>query len=374
MKEHKYIIFCDEHYNPLGAIRSLGEIGIRPDAIIIKNKLKISSSSKYLDRIYYVKDHAQGYKLLLEKYGNSKSEQKPFIITCDDKATSYLDMHYDEIKDKFYFNNAGSTGRITEYMNKYNINSLAEKHGLKVLNNMVTDLGNVPDNFSYPLITKSISSILGGWKDDVFICQNENELKNAFDKIKSPQILLQKYVEKKNELCLDGFAFNKGKDIFISIASTYDYIIPGTYSSYMTIKNFRDTELYNILKAIFAEIGFEGIFSVEFLIDKFDNLYFLEINFRNSTWSYASTCAGMNLLKGWTYSMLHGKLPENFEQAVPKNYKAVVEISDFKQRVLNRRISLIQWVKEIKQADCKFYYNHKDPKPFWTSLFSKLGF
>lgn len=46
---------------------------------------------------------------------------------------------------------------------------------------------------------------------------------------------------------------------------------------------------------MFSEIGFEGIFEVEFMGDADGKLWFLEINFRNSTWSLASMKAGMPL-------------------------------------------------------------------------------
>lgn len=39
---------------------------------------------------------------------------------------------------------------------------------------------------------------------------------------------------------------------------------------------------------MFSEIQFEGIFEVEFMVDADGKLCFLEINFRNSTWSLAS--------------------------------------------------------------------------------------
>lgn len=35
--EREFIVLCGEHYNPLGIIRSLGEAGIKPIAIVKKN-------------------------------------------------------------------------------------------------------------------------------------------------------------------------------------------------------------------------------------------------------------------------------------------------------------------------------------------------
>ena len=50
----KYIIFGFEHYNPLGIVRSLGENGIKPYGIIIRNSRKITSKSKFFKRVFFV--------------------------------------------------------------------------------------------------------------------------------------------------------------------------------------------------------------------------------------------------------------------------------------------------------------------------------
>lgn len=44
---HKCIVFAEEHYNPLGVIRSLGESGIKSIGIFINSKEKLASKSKY---------------------------------------------------------------------------------------------------------------------------------------------------------------------------------------------------------------------------------------------------------------------------------------------------------------------------------------
>lgn len=211
-------IFCEEHYNPLGVIRSLGEKGIRPVVIIQrKSGIPYASKSKYIKKLYKVNTIEEGFKLLVEKYGNL--EEKPFVFTCDDKRTALLDENYDLLKDKFYFFNAGQKNRISEFIDKSNIYKLAEKYGLKVLKAVTVKKGEIPADLQYPIITKPVSSNLGAWKLDMFICHNEQELKDAYKKIQAPLIILQKYIVKKNEYCLDGYSINNGKDVFISIAS-----------------------------------------------------------------------------------------------------------------------------------------------------------
>lgn len=93
----------------------------------------------------------------------------------------------------------------------------------------------------------------------MIICHNENDLRNAYKVIRSPKVLLQKYIVKKNELCMEGCSVNRGEDVLISIASTYNYKLDDSYSPYMTVSNLENDELRKKLKEMIADIGFEGI-------------------------------------------------------------------------------------------------------------------
>ena len=367
---HKFIVWGFEHYNPLGIVRSLGEEGIKSYVIIIRGTTgPITSVSKYIKEKFFVDSAEEGYELLLEKFGENESD-KPFVITSDDTVTSLIDMRYEELKDKFVFFNAGENGRITFYMDKSNINELAKKHGLKVLPTYRVKIGEIPDDIEFPVITKAVSSIKPGWKANVFVCHNRNELLEAYKHIQSEEILLQKYLTKKNELCLDGFSVANGRELSITIASNYNSVNKSSYSNNMTIFKLDNPDIEIPLRSMMREIGFEGIWSTEFLVDQNNDLFFLEVNFRNSTWSYAATCLGMNMVIAWSKGMWSGKIPQDFEKNIPTGYMAIAELEDYRDRVKTHKISLIRWLRELKKYDCKFLYNKWDMKPFWSAIFS----
>lgn len=361
----KFIVFALDHYNPLGAIRSLGEQGINPIFIAVKHRADLGTKSKYVSKVHKVDSVEEGYQILLSLYGNES--QKPFLITCDDRTTGYLDERYDELKDKFVFFNAGKSGRINEFMDKNNILEIAKKHGLSVLETRVLKNGDIPGDLVYPIITKSISPNVGGWKSDVHICKNADELKEAYKTIQAPTILVQRFIEKKNELCLDGYCANKGKDFFVGIASMYKYLIPGYYSPYMDVFEFNNKKVYSSLKHMLKDIGFEGVFSIEFLVDENDELWFLEVNFRNSTWSYASTVAGMPLPYLWALAMKEKRIPKDSYKSFSK-FEAMAEPIDYGKRVETSEISLAEWLYDFKRAKCTYYYNELDTKPFDTVI------
>lgn len=363
LKDYLVIVIGEEHYNPLGMIRALGQCGIQPIFIAIKGKSTVASKSKYILRSHFVTSAEEACHILLEKYGNEKN--RSFVLTSDDDIQSLLDQRYEELKDKFILFHAGKTGRVTKFMNKMEILNIAERHGLKVLKTVVTKRGVIPEDLEYPIITKSISPNVGGWKSDVHICYSEEELLKAFENILSPTVLIQKFINKKNEYCLDGFSVNRGKELFIPIASTYNYLIQGYYSPYMTVHPFEDKkDIRECLNSMFEEIGYEGIFSIEFLIDSDGTYYFSEVNFRNSTWSYIAALLGMPIPVLWMEAMLDGKINENWYKPIPANYTAMVEPIDYNKRVNERIIEVADWLMDFKKTDCLFYMDEEDPEPF----------
>lgn len=374
--QHLFIVFAIEHYNPLGVIRVLGFEGIRPDYIAIKGRVELSSHSRFINRCYRVDNVEDGYKVLMEKYADvyQKTGKKPFILCSDDKTIGYLDLHYDDLKDRFILYNAGKQGRINEFMDKFKILECAKNHGLNVLDSVVVKRGENPGDIKYPIITKAISPNSGGWKSDVFICNNFNELNEAYSKIKSDEILVQTYIEKKNEYCVEGCSVAKGTDVLYSIYSTYNYMIKGYYSPYRTTGSFDNPKLKECLDGMMREIGFEGIFDVEFLVADDDTLWFLEINFRNTTWSYASACAGMPLAPIWTKSMLEGHIIDGAFKKV-KPFKAMVEPIDYNLRVNRGTIGKFKWLCEMLSCKCWDYINLRDIKTSLLTLknWSKLG-
>lgn len=378
LHNYLFIAFAIEHYNPLGVIRSLGQKGIHPDFIAIKGRMRLSSKSKYLNRVHEVETVEEGYEVLLREYGDvaQKTGKKPFIICSDDKTIGYLDLHYDELKDKFTFFNAGQKGRINDYMDKFRILELAKKHGLNILESRVVKRGEIPSDLVYPIITKSISPNSGGWKSDVFICENSYELNEAFKKIKSEEVMLQRFVEKKNEYAVEGCSVNHGKDTLLSIYSTYNYLIKGYYSPYRTSGSFdKEDTIGKGLRGMIEEIGFEGIFDAEFLLGPDDKYYFLEINFRNTTWSYASAVVGMPLPYIWTKSMLEGKIIDGAFKPTKKPFLCMVEPIDYNLRCKQRGYSKIKWFVELLKCKCKDYWNWRDLRPSILTLrnWAKLG-
>lgn len=366
---HLCIVFALEHYNPLGMIRGLGQNGINPVYISVKRRGEVATKSKYISKLYRVNSVEEGYNLLMKEYGHFDYDHRPFILFSDDKSCGYFDEHYDDVKNHFITYNAGKTGRISEFMDKYKAQQLAEKNGLHVMKSFVVKPGEIPVGLVYPVITKDISPNSGGWKSDVFICKDEDELKKAYQQITSPVILLQHFVEKKNELAIQGYAINHGKEVQFITAMNWKYLIRGYYSPYHDVHMFDDEDMKRRLSAMFKEIGFEGVFEVEFLIDQDDTPYFLEINFRASAWNHTTNFAEMAESYLWVKGMLNGHIaPEDRKTFEP--FTSMSEIIDYGKRVDTGKATLAEWLKDFKEAKCTYYY-HKDDLGPWEYVADK---
>jgi D-aspartate ligase len=369
LRKHKFIVFGFDHYNTLGVVRSLGEKGISPIVVLHLTHLKehcLVPNSRYLSKIYIVDDVNEGYRIIMKEY--SSEDRKPFLISCDDYVEMCLDSHYEDLKDKFYFFDGGQTGIISRYMDKYEISQLAVKCGCKVPKTEIVKRGQLPKSLKYPIITKAKVSAIGGWKEDVRICYSEKELSEAYKTILSEDLLVEEYIEKKNELCLDGFCVNHGEDVCIPFQTTYLRVAPGKYGNYMELTPFTKGKVYNQVCEILNKSSFNGIFSVEFLIDSKDELYFLEVNFRNSTWSYAFTYGGVNMPYEWAKATLKGAISINENMVRKEPFTAMVEVRDFKDFVLTGNVSFLKWIRDLIKTDCLYYWNKRDIKPVFSRV------
>lgn len=358
---HKFIVFGGDHYNPLGVIRSLGLVGIYPIVILVAKNPHIVNLSKYIKKIHQVDDIEIGLNVLLEEYGNEK--EKPFVYSCSDEIAALLDQNYNRLIDKFFFFHGKFQGMITHYLDKGAISELAVEKGCKALKYEVLEKGKLPKTLTYPVITKAINSTLNDWKNEMHICCNENELLRAYDDIRSEKVLVQEYVHKKNEYCVDGFSYNGGENVEITYVANYLRFSDISYGGYMVMHHLDRKEVYNQLKSILKEIGFTGIFCAEFLIDEKDDLYFLEVNLRNSGWSYASTYGGYNMPYLWAKASIEDGLDFKGIRSKEK-FTAMAEYEDYQMSVRTKEISFLTWFKSFLTADCHYLANWRDPSPF----------
>lgn len=363
MFHNKSIVFGFNHINSLGIVRSLGEKNISPICVLYGPKVNFIYKSKYPSKIISVINPYEGLEYILQYY--TKEQYKPVIICSNDLTASIIDKNFSKLKDYFYLPNAKYDGAITFLMNKSNISNLASKLGFAIPQSIIINKKQkFFNNVIYPCITKSLQTISGG-KKDVFLCNNKKELEIALTKVESQEILVQQYINKKNEICLQGVSINGGKQIYIPYIERFFRFTKNEFGGYVYFTKFEKEKLNFIdkIKSLLQETNYSGLFSVEFLLDLDDNLYFTEINFRHDGFSYFTTVGGANLPFIWFNSIISDKLMID-DIVLKEEFTGMNELTDFFQFVRTGQISIFKWFIECLKADSYLLYNKDDIKPF----------
>lgn len=354
----KIIVVGSTHHNTLGMMRCIGMAGLRADLILIDRRLSYVARSKYVDDISLINNENKIVDLLLSKYSECKS--KIIILPCSDKSASILDENYDLLKNRFIFPNAGEQGRLTRFMNKHLQSELARESGLST-----PQIFNLYNILRYPCLLKPSESINGG--KNIQICHDEHQLREAIKCFKDNTALLaQEFIQKDGEVVLLGLSVN-GQVIIPGVVIKHRDFKGATLYSEVKSADIIDSSLIDSAKNLIAKMGYEGLFGVEF-VRKEDRYFFIEVNLRADATTYSLAIAGVNLPQLYISAIAEGReIPETFHVS---DIRSIVEFNDLKHRKDNGRIPLRKWLKEYLSAECKYYFNISDLKPF---LYAVLG-
>lgn len=370
LKNHKFIILGDGHFNTLGMVRSLGEVGIRPDVVLVDNNLMLVGASKYIDNLHIADSIEDGLDYIIIEY--SHDGKKPFLLTGSDKIIAVIDHNYNRLIDKFYFFNAGGEGRIKKLMSKKEQNLLAESCGFNVPIFEEVKIGDMPKKVPYPIITKAVDSTVENWKEQVFVCYDESELFDAYSKLKGERILLQQYIVKENETGFNALAVNGGEETFLPIQLTYFDTTETSFGNSIYFFEPSNKVLCNKVKNFIKKTHYCGIFSIDLLIGKDEKIYFLEVNFRNSAWSYPSTCAGVNLPIIWANSVLNKKLDVGNVTIKKMPYSSIDDSEELSHALSEGLVKTIKAIIKIWKCNSRIIWNWKDQGPFWSIVKSYI--
>lgn len=353
----KIIIIGTNHHNTLSMVRCFGEEGRKVVLYIYGDDNSYIAFSKYLEEVCYFKTAEDAINRLV--INSDTSSSKSLIIACSDEAASVIDQLYDQLYNKYHIFHAGGTGHITRYMNKQLQMQLATDSGFCVPGTVESFPGSIQiDSINYPCIIKPTSSIHGG--KNIAICHTKESLSVAI-KSYPPQysILVQDFIRREYEIVILGVTYNQTTIIPGYIHKHRDDKGGTTYSTVKSINSLPSSLVESCTKLV-KTIGYNGLWGIECI--KSDNeYYFLELNLRNDATTYSMKVAGVNL--PYLYYQLVANIPVVFEEHQVSQVNSIVEFNDF-NFVLKRKVGLIEWLKQYKSAECKYFYSEADPKPY----------
>lgn len=363
IKYPQFIIFGPGNYNSLGVLRQAGRAEIDCLLLIVGSGRDIRNGdiilySRYAKLWHSVASEQDGLEWLLENIDNFAD--RTVIYTTSDGTERTIDEHYDKLKNKFCFPNAGEQGRVSLLMNKKHQIDMAAKCGLNIIKGQYTNSQNFDfTKVEFPCMIKPFNSTTGT-KDDMAVCENLLELKESLAASRhTKDFIVEKFLEKEYELLLLGVALPDGRIWTPAIVHKYDLDSMGDYT-HALVSTDVETELPELAKvhSLIKALGYIGPFSVEFGHEKGVN-YFFEVNLRNDGTSHYPLNMGINFAELYykSYHCTQTDIPEFPKQ----EYLKVNDIKDIK-RVLKHKIPLFRWLREFFGAGSYRFYQNGDRK------------
>lgn len=369
MKNTIVIVIGGDHYNTYGIIRSLGEKGIISDVLILGHRQKKSFvlKSKYVTNGLICQSHGEVIEHLSKYYDSTTNN---IVICCSDEAEELVIDHYDELSNKFILPICKNPQETKRLMNKSVIGMLAQTCGIRIPESWKVVDRIIPDEIVFPCLTKPMESTKGH-KSDIVVCHDKEELTAVInDPNRCSDFVVQEYIEYEKEISILGVVLQNGEVVLSGCIDKLRTCMIGTSSFAVMIENSVLGNYVDKLKELMKRSGYKGLFSAEFL-KKDDQLFFLEVNFRNDGNTYVATASGQNL----PYLYVMSCLKENRLEKTFAHYPCyfMLEIEDFMTRSKNG-VSFWQWKKDLQKANCCLVYDKNDKAPFWKKIWLILCF
>ena len=359
------VIGGGRHHNALGVIRSLGEAGFAVELITVGNGGAYIANSKYVTKHHALRNWTDIVTTLNER--SIKVCEKECVISCADPATEQLNLHLDELDKRYIIPGVPQQSCIVSLMDKTTMIAMAAQQGIKAP--QIWSLPADRQRVTFPCITKSYVSS-HGVKSDIIICRESSEL-DTFMKNNTDEVFVQEYIDKEEEVQFIGCSLRGGEEVIIPGMTRILRSQPNTNTGFLEYGPITPIYFNTIKqsKAYIRECNYSGLFSIEFMRGRDNQIWFLEINFRNDGNAWCVTKAGINLPAIWAKSCLG--LPYRDDIKEPKRILMMPEFNDFKL-VLQRKVGLWQWLKDWKRTDYFMEWDKNDKKPFWSYLYYKV--
>lgn len=362
--KNKILIVGGDHHNTLGLIESFAEKHLMVYVIVLtKDSWAYVLKSNNIIKGWVCHNGDDMINIMINQFKDET--HKVIVFSTSDETANILDKNTEALSNKFVLPNIINGGNLENVMDKEYMSSLARTKGINVPKTWVIDDGIIPDDIEYPCITKAISSVKGT-KSNLRIFREKQELEEFLKTNNRCSIIqIQKYIDKKYEFQFLGCSFDYGKEILIPGRTHIDRpnAIDNTYFLSFDKLEPEYYELKNKIIQFIKEVGYQGLFSVEFLRSK-DNIdYFTEMNYRNDGNAYCATSSGINLPYIYYLYNTGGDYKKEVEESRVVKVFLMPEVYYFRC-LLAKEFGLLEWYKNMRKTTCYTTFFKHDIKPF----------
>ena len=125
--KNKVIVWSIDDFNTMGLMRELGQDNL--DLLfLIKGKAGIATKSKYCKEYVETDSVESGFDYLKTHFVDC--EIKPIVIIASDEIVTYVDIHRDELNDRYILPVTAKKGDTAKYIDKNIMTALAQEIGI----------------------------------------------------------------------------------------------------------------------------------------------------------------------------------------------------------------------------------------------------
>ncbi|MCB0931130.1 MAG: ATP-grasp domain-containing protein [Mycobacterium sp.] len=267
----------------LGVFRSLGRAGVPVFAVVADPEAPVAKSRYVSGLIPWRTDHGEGYAELLDHlmdFGRRQGRRSLIVCTSDEMAVFVARRR--AILAEWFVLPEVAPELPAELADKHSLAEICRRHGMPIPPSIqidtMTQLDAVLDEIELPVIVKSIA--LRGHVQSVensTMVRTREELRELARRWVEPfEVLLQEYLP--DEYCEDWFthgycdADSRAEVVFTGRkVRTWPAHGGATAAAYTA----PDPELVAMARLFCAQVGYRGIFDIDWRLDRRTGIYYL---------------------------------------------------------------------------------------------------
>jgi len=270
-------------HNCLGVFRSLGRAGVPVYAVVADPRAPIAKSRYLRGQILWQPHHGEGYTSLLKRLNDFGRElgRRSLIVCTSDEMAVFVARHRSALAEWFVLPEVGSK-LPAELADKHSLAELCRRHGMPIPPAVAIDtpaqLDAVIDEIELPVMVKStaLRGQVQSVENSTLVQTREDLRASAVRWVEPFQVLLQEYLP--DEHCEDWFTHG-----YCDATSRADVVFTGrkvrtwpthggaTAAAYTAA----DPELTMLAKLFCAQVGYRGIFDIDWRLDRRTGRYYL---------------------------------------------------------------------------------------------------
>lgn len=360
MEEKSVVIIGSSSPNTLGVIESLAQKDISASLILLgESDNMFVCKSRFLKEYWICNTSEDVRSCLINNFNHKNNHLQTTIIPTNDNAACIVEEIQDGLDCGFIVPGC-SNYKISDIIDKIKMATLAKKVGLRCPKTWVYQ-DVIPQGISFPCITKP----QGGGKDLEKVFEDYSSLE-AFlnNNCKGRTVVIQEFIKKAFEFQFLGVSLDGGDQILIPGRTHIERpngIQNGFFLEFIPIENSL-SETLERTKQFIKQVGYTGLFSVEFLHTMSGENYFLEMNYRNDGNAICATKAGVNLpYVCYLYKRENNLKIESFNTPIKHVY--LLPEHKYFGALLTREIGFKEWFRNVRKANCYYLYFKDDKRP-----------